>query len=787
MRRVLLDTFLRRQLASGAVPSERVSLIKIQPEEAKTPAMPFALFPLDASLAAHITAALDEPRSHGPYLPALRMMNKLLALSARHLKPIARISVLFLSDGKPSDRIDEGVLRKQIQEELRKVGELTRRPAPSLEQFQLLGFGEAHEGTLRMMADAVPGRLATCEIVRGTDGYTSLAQSVSTFSSSVTVSRISSVSAVAHNKPLRRVNRFVTGGSLMDLYPECEIELPPKKLGDFLGALQPLRGLHDVYIASTMLGHGGERNAYLMRFARDNNFTSSDEEWVVKESRHERDELQEHEFHKKALVTQRTAEELAQRFNEEAVSLGLVGLPKVSYMTSCFLTTGRMERRDGRPADPDEPESRYLFAERKIDGDFRKWNTNFGATVQTADAVLDDDEGHGGGGGGGGAADDGAEVTRLNSDLVPQAFSHFTCCYSERPLSNFVGPSGKRGRCLVCDLQGCYNKKENTFLLSDPVIHSDLGVNHLFGLTDNGAKGIDLFLRSHKCNDVCRMLKLPDNKDFVAENVGQLENSSVNTSFVSIVHTVHLRERQHQRYIADRELQAAKKHGLKVRMPNGSIKHKHGGLHYVTDKAQQVGVTGFWRDSDAAWPHHDQPGAAAPPPPYPPPYPPPPYPPPPYPPPYPPQHPHPQYALGNHPAAQGPPPPPPPPFYPPPPANGGPVPLEVLQRLETEAIARRDFAGARRYRLEMDAHSARGAAPADATAPPPRSIWLPPGAAAADAARRSRRTTRQCTRQWEVALDPAIPNISTTSTTSTTRSSGSSNSAPRRRPRWCRS
>ena len=92
---------------------------------------------------------------------------------------------------------------------------------------------------------------------------------------------------------------------------------------------------------------------------------------VVKESRHERSDGEEYEFHKKALVTQRAAEELANRFNEEARDLGLVGLPKVAYMTCCFLTTGKMARQDGQPEDPDEPESRSLFAERKIDGEFR--------------------------------------------------------------------------------------------------------------------------------------------------------------------------------------------------------------------------------------------------------------------------------------------------------------------------------------------------------------------------------------------------------------------------------
>ena len=66
----------------------------------------------------------------------------------------------------------------------------------------------------------------------------------------------------------------------------------------------------------------GERNAYLMRFLRDNNFTNADEEWVVKESRRERTEDEEEEFHRTALVTQHAARELANKFNEEVEELG---------------------------------------------------------------------------------------------------------------------------------------------------------------------------------------------------------------------------------------------------------------------------------------------------------------------------------------------------------------------------------------------------------------------------------------------------------------------------------
>ena len=79
---------------------------------------------------------------------------------------------------------------------------------------------------------------------------------------------------------------------------------------------------------------------------------------------------EEEEFHKKSLVTQNVAKELAKKFNEEAEALGIQNLPKVAYMTCCFVLTGKMETTDAKPHF-DEPESRLLFAERRIDGEFR--------------------------------------------------------------------------------------------------------------------------------------------------------------------------------------------------------------------------------------------------------------------------------------------------------------------------------------------------------------------------------------------------------------------------------
>ena len=179
----------------------------------------------------------------------------------------------------------------------------------------------------------------------------------------------------------------------------------------------------------------------------------------------------------------RWAELLAVKFNEQAEELGLVGLPKISYLTCCYVkTTG-----SDRPA-AEEVKERYLFAERKIEGDFRKWNTNFGAVIRLSDDALQElrererDEARSGDGDNDGDGDSNAPArTRVSlvTDDVPQAFSHFSLFYSERPLSQVKGKGGVAGRCLACDLQGCFQRDQNTFTLFDPVIHSDLGEKSL--------------------------------------------------------------------------------------------------------------------------------------------------------------------------------------------------------------------------------------------------------------------------------------------------------------------
>jgi len=96
--------------------------------------------------------------------------------------------------------------------------------------------------------------------------------------------------------------------------------------------------------------------------------------------------------------------------------------------------------------------------ERFIEGDYHKHNNNFG--------FVED------------------EMERN----TPQAFSHFTYEASNHTM-------------LVCDIQGVGDQ------YTDPQIHTVIGTD--FGKGNLGKQGMDKFISTHKCNSICKYLKLP--------------------------------------------------------------------------------------------------------------------------------------------------------------------------------------------------------------------------------------------------------------------------------------
>jgi hypothetical protein len=125
-------------------------------------------------------------------------------------------------------------------------------------------------------------------------------------------------------------------------------------------------------------------------------------------------------------------------------------IPKVKFLNVKLLRCGTIDLR-----------TRYYTIEPKLQGaEYKRFNANTGV------------------------------ITELRPAL--EAFVHFTYQYT-------------KGYLVVCDLQGI--ELNNEFLLTDPAIHC---IDPLrFGRTNFGENGINqLFLAKHRCNDICKKLKL---------------------------------------------------------------------------------------------------------------------------------------------------------------------------------------------------------------------------------------------------------------------------------------
>lgn len=88
---------------------------------------------------------------------------------------------------------------------------------------------------------------------------------------------------------------------------------------------------------------------------------------------------------------------------------------------------------------------------------------------------------------------------------TPQAFSHFTYESSKKKI-------------LICDIQGVGD------LYTDPQMHS-VDKSMGFGKGNLGQSGIDQFLRSHRCNPICRYLKLEPINAY-QDDIGTIPNQT---------------------------------------------------------------------------------------------------------------------------------------------------------------------------------------------------------------------------------------------------------------------
>lgn len=94
----------------------------------------------------------------------------------------------------------------------------------------------------------------------------------------------------------------------------------------------------------------------------------------------------------------------------------------------------------------------------------------------------------------------GKEFISVTNNEVAQSFSHFSYHWTRKKI-------------VICDLQGVFDAKKNQFCLTDPVLHynnarnqDQSGKSGRYGRTDMGQRGINSFLKSHKCNRLCGLV-----------------------------------------------------------------------------------------------------------------------------------------------------------------------------------------------------------------------------------------------------------------------------------------
>ena len=180
-------------------------------------------------------------------------------------------------------------------------------------------------------------------------------------------------------------------------------------------------------------------------------------------------------FHRTFFIVQQLAKKMAMFFNKKL--LQLPGVDRLVTPTIDFLDCYVMQLRNETDSD-----FSALLVEKMLDHEkYKKFNNNDGYVLSSSgkNAKL------------GNNAD-----TSFSIDDIPQAYSHFTYLASQRKF-------------LVCDLQGVLNTdvEPPVFELTDPAIHySEMTSRKDFGRTDRGEHGIQDFLETHECSNLCHML-----------------------------------------------------------------------------------------------------------------------------------------------------------------------------------------------------------------------------------------------------------------------------------------
>lgn len=436
------------------------------------------------------------PKSHGNYNPCIGLVKSIIIEDLEKYRSQAieeddlpLYTVVFLSDGKPSDHLShEASIRNQM---------ITKISSMLGKKFVLLCMGIGSRGTdfeelERMILIAkYNGASDESSFVHAGLSPAAISNAFSSLATSTTATR---TRLLAGEESVKKVDKKFTmreRGIASDKCPSTKFtngikrfKFDPKK---HKMRKYPWRWVQFVNKATKCFekedhpfGKGAERLAY--RFYE---VTKENGQWkrlgkfrVAKESKKVQndDKGSKEKFHFHFCKVQYTANDFANEFNEvvkKTKTLHPAEKDELKPPPIKFLTCSVYEYVQGR--------YKYGYlVETYLKGKYIKFSNNNGSEKRRFDNFP---------------------TLSLQVGKVPiadflHAFSHWVFYTT--------------GEMIVCDLQGILDMEGRSpvFRLTDPAINTK-SRRHQFGRTDIGWRGIKNFCRRHQCNKVCQGLGLP--------------------------------------------------------------------------------------------------------------------------------------------------------------------------------------------------------------------------------------------------------------------------------------
>jgi Mg-chelatase subunit ChlD len=502
---------------------------------------------------------IDITMGDSNYLPALESTAKLLH---KYAHDNAALSVLFLSDGEPSDakhlNITLPAAEKHIHNKVREIAQAFGGRF----HFMAAGFASNRQdfSVLEAMAKTVQetGGETAATFMHCKKLYSAVGSAVSNLVASTTKTRTALRGERQQGgRTARGIASESASGACLDwgfyiikenlVYNPGTKEfvrdsgLPPGALSiDNAAKARATTHCPPPYLAMNKhhCGEGAERLAFRCFLANKEDDESFVFEPMVAKETNLVERIEENfEYHRSFAETQSLANHLAEQFNSRMKGLQHYDAKKTPMIT--FLKCSILMLEDHQWPQGERPVlvekmldvSRYgwckwnandgyvhggIFAHPAINVDLELENMRKAATgplddIKEVDTECESEESEDESGDETECEDttpvaadkvkhgsSASEIVHEPADFL-QAFSHFSYLSTNRKV-------------LVCDLQGIFKHDATPpiFQLTDPAVHysSKNGRRNVFGRTDLGREGMDLFFCTHKCNQICKMLEL---------------------------------------------------------------------------------------------------------------------------------------------------------------------------------------------------------------------------------------------------------------------------------------